>query len=79
MKLYIECNNHDQKSAMFRLLAMVVPEMNIDFKYLDKRDEIDYANQIDVVEIDVSKAGYAEMNGVANALAFFQEHVEREV
>jgi len=77
MKLYIECNDHNQKTAMFRLLAMVVPEMSIDFTYLIERDG--GGIEVDVVEIDVSKAGYAEMNGVANALAFFQEHVEREV
>ena len=77
MKLYIECNNHDQKSAMFRLLAMVVPEMSIDFTYLIERDG--GGIEVDVVEIDVSKARYAEMNGVANALAFFQEHIEKEV
>lgn len=77
MKLYIECNNHSQKTAMFKLLAMVVPEMDIDFRYLVKRDEVD--REVDVVEIDVSNSGYAEMNGVANALTYFQAYVEKEV
>jgi len=80
MKVYIECNNYDDKHSFFRLFSLVVPEVSIDFSYGGIGESSEQSTEdrdIEVVEIDLSEVSEKDVRKVGDCISYFTGYVEK--